>query len=204
MINSAAGVAALIFGTMQGFALASQFRPAFMAIILSLFGLKMTAGQTFRMAVAFTVSLAIAADGSIFKVWTAIFLGTVLLQCLLFALINKAGDINPIAFASLYNLVGAIISVTALFFLGVDFPDTRSTTILLLSSSLSVAGSVALIVAFAKTSSSASSIGLYLRLPLSIIVGYLVFNETPTILAATLAVILMVLLIYDAWRSAKK
>lgn len=201
IVNSAAGVLALIYGTIQGFAIASQFRPIFMSLVLFVIGVKITASQSIRMLLAFILSLAIALDGSVFNVWTAVFLATIFLQCVSFALVNKTKEIPPIAFAALYNLIGSIICLFTLFFVQWDHPDLRTLIILIISSSISVIGSVALILAFAKTSSSSSAMGLYIRLPLSIFAGLFIFGETPTPIASILVCLLVCILIFDAWKN---
>lgn len=201
--NSAAGVAALIFGTMQGFALASQFRPVFMAAILAWMGMKASPGATVRIVLAFAVSLLIAIDGSIFSVWTLIFLVTILFQCITFVIAGKASDISPLAFAALYNLVGAILSFVVLFVVDWVMPTPTQALVLIVSSALSVIGSVAMILALSRPSSFSSAIGLYVRLPLSMLAGLLLFDETPTVFAAAMAVLLFAILIADTWSTRK-
>lgn len=182
-INSIAGYGAIIYGSYQGFSIASQLRPVFVGII-SVFVLKekSTISDLLVIFGCFAISILMNQyDSSIFQPWTIIFIATVFFQSLSFSLIgNTKNHIGTLGYVSVYNLLGffVVLLIQILYKFTIVKISFYDFTVLFASGIFGLMGSVLVVSAFQATQKAKTVAGMYIRFPLSLLIAYFLLNET--------------------------
>ena len=199
LLNSLAGLGSILYGTMQSFAIASQTRPLFIGLSAALlFQEQMSRRTTMVLFVCAGLSIAVVYTGAaLFSLWTYLFIATILLQAISFAMVGQTGTSASVwSLLALYNLLG--------FWVCLVVGELTSSIILerLLthapalggSAAFGLAGSVLVLVGMKEGGKAKNSVAYYVRLPLTILVGVFLFAEPVNPITLTLVAAIVGLL----------
>lgn len=208
VLNSIVGYGAILFGSYQGFAIASQFRPLLVGVASFLFFKEpITRNNAVAMVACLALALFIAGvDREIFSFWILLFLVTIFLQSVSFSAVgNTKRATSTMEYISFYNLFGFVI----VWFLGfvthtVSYSKIWNSLGVLLISGVSGLGGSILIVAGLQASQKAKNIiGAFVRFPLSLMLAVVLLGE-PLMSITLFAAVIMMVILFWAGRDARK
>jgi drug/metabolite transporter (DMT)-like permease len=198
VLNSVVGTGAILYGTLQSFAIASQMRPVFVAASAVLLYRETVSLRTVLvLAGCCAVSAAIVYSGpDLFSGWTYIFLGTIALQALSFAMVGQPGSANVWSILALYNVVGLLAcGIAGSLVFGISLARLGNHALPLAgSAAFGFLGSILVLIGISERDKARNGIASYVRLPLTIMAGVLLFAEPISITTLIFLGILVALL----------
>lgn len=201
ILNSIVGYGAILYGSYQGFAIASQFRPLFVALgSVLLFRDSLSRKNGVAMLACLLLALFIAGvDKTVFSPWTILFLLTVLVQSISFSAVgNTKRATSTVEYISFYNLFGfLVVGALGLFTHSLSLSKISDFFWVLLTSGLAGLGGSILIVAGLQASQKAKNIiGTFVRFPLSLVLAITLLGEPLVPATLTAAAVMMAVLFW--------
>ncbi|HYM98518.1 MAG TPA: hypothetical protein VET25_02155 [Aestuariivirgaceae bacterium] len=207
LLNSLAGLGSILYGTMQSFAIASQTRPLFIGLSAALlFQEQMSRRTTMVLFVCAGLSIAVVYTGaSLFSPWTYLFIATILLQAISFAMVGQTGT-SVWSFLALYNLLGFWVCLIAGELTSSIILERMWTHAPALggSAAFGLAGSVLVLVGMKEGGKARNSVAHYVRLPLTILVGVFLFAEPVNFITLSLVAAIMGLLCLNGFDNNRR
>ena len=201
VLNSIVGYGAILYGSYQGFAIASQFRPLFVALSsVLLFRETLSRKNGVAMLACLMLALFIAgADRTVFSLWTIFFLLTVLLQSIAFSAVgNTKRATSTVEYIAFYNLFGfVVVGVLGLFTHSLS-PSKISDSfwVLLVSGMAGLGGSILIVAGLQASLKAKNIIGTFVRFPISLVLAITLLGEPLVPATLTTAAIMMVVLFW--------
>ncbi|QZN97431.1 hypothetical protein [Symbiopectobacterium purcellii] len=206
IINSICGVYAILAGSLSGFALAGQLSPVFIvffSVILFKLTYNMKSWLLFSIIVIISHFL-FAFDKNIGSQANYIYIGSVAFQAFVFSRLCRNND-SLVSYLAVYNTYGFILTPLYIFYNQLPFPDTLSIHGLVLSGILAMAGSILSIISLATPFRVEVSSVSYIRLPLTLLLSWLLLGEsTPALTWGGCTIILLLVYLLNKTASMKK
>ncbi|CAI0711801.1 hypothetical protein [Serratia quinivorans] len=178
IINSVCGVYAIIAGSLSGFALAGQLRPALFILFSSIvfkvaYNLKSWLLFLSIISISFVL---FRGDSNIALSANYIYIASVAFQAFVFSGLNRGKD-NLVNYLSVYNLCGFALTLIYILYNEIPPPDAIKFSWLAISGMLAMAGSIMNIISLSTPFRLEVSSVSYIRLPLTLLLSGVFVGE---------------------------
>lgn len=199
ILNSICGVYAIIAGSLAGFALAAQLRPAFIIFFsVVCYHYRSTWQSWLYLLLLLIISSSLFINDTGFRQQAnLIYIVSVAAQAAVFAGIGRNTAHNLTHFLTVYNVCGFVLIALFILLADTPWPDVSFLPLLIGNGLLAMLGSIFNIVSFASDYKVQVSSVSYLRLPLTLLLAGLLFNEELTVFISlcTAGILLLVFLL---------